>query len=210
MLPVDNITIIPNVPKVSDEEPLSKKKNELKIIFISRIRDNKNLLLALQSLSSCEGDIVFDIYGPIEGNEYWGKCQLTMETLPKNIVSEYKGIVQPTEISNVMREYHALLLPTKTENFGHVIVEAMQSGVVPIISDQTPWVNLKENSAGWSLDLANVDEFTKAIDTLYDMDSKEYTKLSGSTILFITEKLNIDELKKKYVEMFDGVIDGRG
>ena len=206
---VDDITILPNVPKVSNASPLVKDKDELKLIFISRIRDNKNLLLALESLAECEGDIVFDIFGPVEDDAYWKKCQLAMEALPKNIVIKYKGVVAPTDISTVMRQYHALLLPTKTENFGHVIVEAMQSGLIPIISDQTPWVNLEENSAGWSLDLTDINGFIKAMDTLYEMDSEKYTKLSGSTIKYITDKLNIEDLKLKYIDMLEKVIKGK-
>ena len=122
-----------------------------------------------------------------------------MGKLPKNIITEYKGIVSPTEVPAVMRKYHALLLPTKTENFGHVIVEAMQSGVVPIISDQTPWIKLAEYKAGWSLDLKDVNEFTKVINILYKMDSETYLNLSKNTMKFINKKLNINELKQKYI-----------
>jgi len=199
MFKVDDISTLPNVPKVSDKTPLYKGKNELKIIFISRIRDNKNLLLALQALFVCKGNLIFDIYGPIEDQSYWRKCQLIMGKLPKNIITEYKGIVSPTEVPAVMRKYHALLLPTKTENFGHVIVEAMQSGVVPIISDQTPWIKLAEYKAGWSLDLKDVNEFTKVINILYKMDSETYLNLSKNTMKFINKKLNINELKQKYI-----------
>ena len=207
MFGVENISILPNVPKVSNEEALSKNKNELKLIFISRIRDNKNLLLALQALAKGQGNIIFDIYGPIEDNAYWEKCQVAMKELPNHVVTEYKGIVEPTEISNVMRKYHALLLPTKTENFGHVIVEAMQTGVVPIISDQTPWVDLVKHNAGWDLDLAKVDDFTQVINTLYEMDEREYSRLSGSTMRYISKKLNIKELKRKYIALFERLVN---
>ena len=210
MFGINTATILPNVPKVrNNNEALHKMKNELKVIFISRIRDNKNLFLALKALSYCKGDISFDIYGPIEDETYWEQCQLKVQRLPQNISIEYKGIVAPSEISNVMRQYHALLLPTKTENFGHVIVEAMQSGVVPIISDQTPWVNLEENEAGWSLDLKDIESFTTAINTLYAMDGEEYAELSGNTIKYITQKLNIDELKLKYIELFTDNLKGK-
>lgn len=202
MFGIDNITTIPNASKISDAKPLSKNKNELKLNFISRIRDNKNLLLAIHSLVNCKGNIIFDIYGPIEDKKYWEKCQLAIKKLPKNVVTEYKGIVSPADIFNVMRQYHALLLPTKTENFGHVIVEAMQFGVIPIISDQTPWLNLEIDHAGWSLDLDKPEYFTKAIKTLYRMDDEEYTKLSASTLHYISNKLNIEELKQNYIELF--------
>lgn len=206
MISTDNISILPNVPKISDGTPLSKEKNELKLIFISRISIKKNLLFALDSLSSCEFNVTFDIYGPIEDAAYWKKCQLAIEALPKNIITEYKGIVTPTNISSVMRKYHALLLPTKTENYGHVIVEAMQSGVVPIISDQTPWVELSKHKAGWDLNLEKIEDFTKIINILYKMGSAEYSNLSRNTIEYINERLDIDELKQNYIDFFNKVL----
>ncbi len=203
MFHVDKITTLPNVPKISNTKARSKEKNSLKLIFISRIRDNKNLLFALEALANTKHTITFDIYGPIEDEKYWSRCQDKIQILPQNITTAYKGVVSPAAISNTMQQYHVLFLPTKTENFGHVIVEAMQSGLIPIISDQTPWVNLEENSAGYSLNLNNIESFTDAINALYEIDEKEYTQLSASTILFITKKLNIEELKQRYVKMFD-------
>ena len=206
MFSVNHISTLPNVPKVGNNNALSKKKNELNLIFVSRIRDNKNLLLALQSLANTKATVTFDIYGPVEDEAYWKKCQSAMKTLPRNISTAYKGIVHPTEISNVMRKYHALLLPTKTENFGHVIVEAMQCGVIPIISNQTPWLDLPRQKAGWDLDLKDINSFTKVVYKLYEMNSQEYAQWSEGTIQFINDKLDMNELKEKYVEMFEKVM----
>jgi len=207
MFPIEKITTLANVPKQSNYQPLNKDKNSLKLIFISRIRDNKNLLFSLNALSICKGDIIFDIYGPIEDENYWKDCQKAINKFPKNIVVAYKGVVNPIDISKTMQQYHGLLLPTKTENFGHVIVEAMQSGVVPIISNQTPWVELQKYNAGWDLSLKDGVKFTEAIDILYKMDYLTYHKLSENTIQYINKKLNTNELKIKYINFFKGVID---
>lgn len=206
MFPTQNISILPNVPKVANNTSLSKSKNELRLIFISRIRDNKNLHTALKVLSASKSNIVFDIYGPLEDEEYWEKCQIQIQALPKNISVAYKGVVSPENITTIMQQYHALLLPTKTENFGHIIVEAMQAGLPPIISDQTPWLNLEENRAGWSLDLGNEEAFLEAVETLYAMDREAYTNLSQSTIDFIAKKLNVEELKTKYIQFLNLIL----
>jgi len=202
MFSTNNISILSNIANISDNKPLSKNRDELKLIFISRIRDNKNLFLALKALSLCKGDIIFDIYGPIEDKNYWEKCKVLIEELPKNIIVKYHGVVHPSEILNVMQKYHALLLPTKTENFGHVIVEAMQLGLVPIISNKTPWIKLSEHKAGWDLDLSDFNEFSKVIDFLYKMDVEEYSTMSKNTMEYIRAKLNIDALKQKYIKLF--------
>jgi glycosyltransferase involved in cell wall biosynthesis len=207
MFNTNSISTLANVPKTQENLPLVKLKNELKIIFISRIRSNKNLIFALLSLAKCKGHIVFDIYGPIEDDDYWNACLLEIDRLPKNIVVNYKGVVEPIKIPYILRQYHTLLFPTQTENFGHVIVEAMQSGVVPIISDQTPWVNLSFYNAGWDLKLTKVENFSNVINQLYLMDENMYTCLSKDTISYINKKLDTNLLKQEYIEFFRKTLD---
>jgi glycosyltransferase involved in cell wall biosynthesis len=197
-----NIHVLPNIPRLYCAEPLTKKENELRIVFISRIRDNKNLLYALDILCACTVEIVFDIYGPIEDQAYWGMCKQAIGRLPPNITVEYKGIIVSSAIFEEMRKYHAILLPTKTENFGHVIVEAMLSGVIPIISNQTPWIGLKEYNAGWDIDLGEPKFFMDAINALYTMPNTQFQLLSASTMDFINKKLNTDDIAQMYNRFF--------
>jgi glycosyltransferase involved in cell wall biosynthesis len=197
-----NVRTLPNVPRTIRDAPREKNKNELKLIFVSRIRGNKNLLYALEALSQCSCDVSFDIYGPIEDESYWQKCQSYIATLRENIQVAYKGVVSSDLVPDTFRNYHALLLPTETENFGHVIVEAMQAGVVPIISDQTPWRNLEKFHAGWDIDLKRPDLFSHAVTQLYEMEASTYHALSKSTSDFIQKQLNQDELEQAYINLF--------
>ncbi len=183
-------------------EPLKKNKEELKVIFLSRIRDNKNLKFALDILKDFDFEITFGIYGPIEDDDYWKQCQHMIKQLPSNIKCKYYGSVKPEDIASTMRKYHCLLLPTMTENFGHVIAESMFSGVVPIISDQTPWLDLKKKQAGWDISLENKDGYKKAIETLYNMGD-EYAELSKNTMSYVEKRLNIEKMKKDYIDLFE-------
>jgi glycosyltransferase involved in cell wall biosynthesis len=197
------LSTLPNVPKIIVHEPIVKTNNELKILFLSRIRDNKNLYFALEILKNIDDcNMILDIYGPIEDEKYWLKCKDLIEKLPRNIKAEYKGMILPENISNVISHYHTLFLPTKTENFGHVIVEAMLTGLVPIISNQTPWLNLEYEKAGWDIPLDNKIKYEEVVKKLYHMEEKEFTSLSYSTAKFINKKLEIDTLKQKYIEFF--------
>ena len=58
------------------------------------------------------------------------------------------------------------LLPTRGENFGHAIFDALEVGLPVLISDQTPWRELEQIGAGWSLSLADPDRFAAAIDRM--------------------------------------------
>lgn len=197
------VVTLPNLPRPILGTPRKKMKSELRLIFIGRILSNKNLLYALRMLSNSKADLTLDIYGPIEDEIYWSECTAVIHELGPNLKICYKGLIPHESIPVVLLEYHALLLPTETENFGHAIVEAMQMGVVPIISDQTPWRNLAEFGAGWDIDLSRPDLFFDAVHKLYAMDSVAYTDLSASTIRYIQGKLKIDELGREYARVFN-------
>lgn len=210
ILNTKNIKTISNVPRISESKGLEKKSNELKLIFISRIRDNKNLHFALELLKDTDKNIIYDIYGPIEDKIYWNKCQKIIQSLPKNILVEYKGVVSPLDILETMKKYHALLLPTKTENFGHVIVEAMISGVLPIISNQTPWLELESKKVGWDLALDDKNGFLEAVEKVYKMDGNTYSIYSQNTINYVKEKLQIDQIKNDYINLFKTQLNIKG
>jgi glycosyltransferase involved in cell wall biosynthesis len=203
---IENVTELQNAVKIYNFTPLIKKENQLKIIFVSRISRKKNLAFALTLLSSVQYDIIFDIYGPKEDMHYWKECKDIIQHLPKNIKVTYKGNLNQSDVIQKMREYHTFLFPTLSENFGHVIVEAMQAGLIPIISDQTPWRNLDKIDAGWDINLDNKQKYIEVIEKLYLMDTEEYTKKSFNVIQYIHTKLNMKKLSKDYVDLFNQII----
>jgi len=206
---IDNITQLQNAVKISKFEPLAKKENNLKIIFVSRISKKKNLHYALNLFKDFKYNIVFDIYGPKEDADYWDECQHIVDTLPENISVSYKGSLAQNKIVEKMREYHAFLFPTLSENFGHVIVEAMQAGLVPLISDQTPWLNLDNINAGWDIPLNKDRLYIEALEELYTMNNKSYTKKSLDVMRYIHKELDIDKLKRDYKNFFNQTIGDR-
>lgn len=207
MFGIDTITQLQNAVKIYNFEPLMKKENELKIIFVSRVSRKKNLHYALNLLKNIKYDIVFDIYGPKEDMDYWNECQDIIDSLPKNIHVSYKGSLAQNEIVNKMREYHAFLFPTLSENFGHVIVEAMQAGLIPIISNQTPWLNLDDINVGWDIPLNDDILYINVIEKLYKMDSKEYIKKSLAAMKYIQKKLDMKKLKYDYINFFNQILN---
>ena len=207
MFNVDAITELHNAVTIHKFSPLTKQNNELKLVSVSRISRKKNLHYALNILRTIKHNIIFDIYGPKEDIDYWRKCQDIIDKLPKNISVRYKGSLAQNEIVSKMREYHAFLFPTLSENFGHVIVEAMQVGLVPIISDQTPWLKLEDLNAGWDINLEDDKKYIKVIEELYAMGNKEYTNKSLATIDYIRDRLDMKKLTKDYIEFFNKIIE---
>ena len=147
-------------------ETKTKEEDNIKIIFISRISEKKNLLYAIEVLAEVKNEVVFDIYGPIENKSYWEKCRNKLLELPDNIIWNYKGMAESEEVIQLFSKYDVFLFPTRGENFGHVIFESLAGGCIPIISDQTPWKDLERNNCGKVISLDKKNIFSRVIDEL--------------------------------------------
>lgn len=173
------IYVAPNLPPRTSStfdhaKRLQKLPGNLKLVFLARIVENKNLDYALRLLRNLSGQVLLDIYGPLEDMAYWNRCQQIIRDLPPNIRVSYQGEVDPSNVSGTLDAYHALLFPTRGENFGHVILEALSVGCPVVISDQTPWRKLAAQKAGWDLPLADKIVFVEVLQNLVNMDHEEW------------------------------------
>lgn len=199
------LTEVSNLPATSDDIKLIEKKvGDLRLCFIARIVDIKNLNFAIDVLKEITtGTIVFDIYGPKEDEAYWMECKNNANALPVNIAFNYKSVLKPEEISTTISKYHALFLPTQTENFGHVIVESLKNGRLVLISDQTPWRNLQTEYAGFDISLDDKQKFVEAIKMLLNLNQSEFDVMSKTCVSYINHQLNLEEIKAQYIELFN-------
>ena len=94
----------------------SKKSGEGKFVFVSRIHPKKNLISAIEYMKDIKGKVVFDIYGPIEDEEYWKQCNQKIHELPQNITVNYCGLVNHEKFTKylacIMRFYFLRLVKT--------------------------------------------------------------------------------------------------
>lgn len=188
--------------------PIPKEKGNLRVIFLSRISREKNLDYALETLQRVKGDVVFDIYGVMEDQAYYSLCQEKMRALPKNVICQYHGVVEPHRTMEVFKQYHVFLFPTKGENFGHVIYEAMAGGCIPVISDQCPWNDLEPKQAGRVLPLENQEAYVKAMQELIDMDHAEYEQWQKRTAEYAWEfrkRVDGNDYRKVFKIVDDGI-----
>lgn len=200
-----------NVPTTStcQIEKEKKKKKTAKIIFLSRIVEKKNLYFALECLKEIKGEVTFDIYGPIEDENYWNKCQELIYTLPQNIKVNYKGIVSHDKIATIFNKYHAFLFPTFSENYGHVIVESLTAGCPIIISDQTPFSDINKKVSNSSISLNNKQQYIEQIQNIVNYSNEDWKKISKASYEYIKIKLNISKIKTEYIKALNSIKNGR-
>lgn len=161
-----------------------KISGTVNLINIARISPEKNLLFALKILKEVRSNVLFDIYGPVYDQEYWDKCLETIKQMPFNITVNYKGSLEPRKVLNELKAHHFLFMPTTGENFGHIILQSFAAGCPVIISDLTPWKELRNKNVGWDLSLQHPESFTKTIDDCAQMDQSHYEQLSKSASEF--------------------------
>jgi glycosyltransferase involved in cell wall biosynthesis len=178
------LVVTPNVPSarllesaVELQRP-EKRLGAVRLIFLSRISRMKNLHFALKSLAAVRGHVEFEIVGPVEDEGYWAECREQIRALPENIVVRSAGPMRHEDVNRTFLQHQFLLLPTRGENFGYAILEALAAGCPVLISDQTPWRDLREAAAGWDLPLGRIDLWQNALQECIDMDDESYQRMS--------------------------------
>lgn len=177
--PLNRIVTAPDLSPLDilhtpEDDQINKNQGELTLALVARIAPIKNILFGIEALRTCKNQINYEIYGPIEDEDYWAECQATIAKLPPNVIVNYHGSIDREEVPKVLARAHAFFMPTLGENFGHSILEALAASLPVIISDQTPWRDLEIRKAGFDLPLGDRDQFTVAIDRLAEMNGKEF------------------------------------
>ena len=202
---IDLLTNIPSIP-LYDKSKTYKKQGEANFIFLSRIVSKKNLLAVIEYMFHVSGNVRLDIYGTIEDKEYWNECKKKINMLPDNINVEYKGIVNHDQVHDTFKKYDAFIFPTLSENFGHVIVEALMVGCPVIISDQTPWSDVANVDGGWSIPIEKEEKYIQAIQEIIDADKEKEDTYKDNIRTYVHKKINISDIKKEYDNHFQKLI----
>ncbi len=175
---------------VNFSKKFSLKKNKKKIlsfVFFSKLHPSKNLISLLKIWAS---DIFFDqfslhLYGEITDKEYYLKITNLIRK-KRNI--EYKGKLN-NNVQNKLSNYDIFLHPSKSENFGLVIVEALSSGLYPILNKKIDWKILDNNGYGASINYNN-KELKKII--------LKISKIKNQLVSFESRKKRVEFVKAKY------------
>lgn len=174
LVPDATIHVAPNLRRPSTVPvSLPSPVGSVRVVFLSRISEMKNLEGALRMIGGCTSPIEFDIYGEQEDPVYWRMCRRIIASLPNNVTCRYRGAVRHQDVSSVFADHDLLLLPTRGENFGHVIGEALEAGCLALVSDRTPWRDLAAHCAGWDLPLEDPRRFTAAIEEYAHLDEAQ-------------------------------------
>lgn len=151
-----------------------KVPGRLRAVYLSRVTPKKNLAGLLEALRAVSGAVRLSIVGPVGDEAYWARCRHLVERLPASVRVDYQGPVPHRDVPGVLAEHHLFVLPTRSENFGHVIREALEVGRPVLISDRTPWEGLEAAGAGWVCPLEDGECFVNRLEQAIAMDQQAF------------------------------------
>ena len=169
-----------------------------RFLFVSRISRKKNVEKLIQwflNLYAEKKSFKLLIVGTVEDPEYFKELQ-TM--ISDNEQISMLDAIHPDALVKIYAKAHFFCLPTRHENFGHVIIEALSYGCPVIISQRTPWRNLKKDHVGWDLPLDKPEQFDSVFRECIDMDADTYLHMSESASMFANDFIHHSEVKIAY------------
>ncbi|MFY7963874.1 MAG: glycosyltransferase, partial [Chitinophagaceae bacterium] len=198
------ITIANNLPDLQQPSLsfIEKKQGELKLVFIARIVDIKNLKLLLQNLLLVRSNVNVNIAGPTEDEIYWNDCKSIIAKLPANVTTNYVGQITPSQVMPLIQEHHLYCLPTQGENFGHSIFEAFMIGRPVLISNKTPWLNLNKNKVGWDVDLTKENCLLNEIEEAASWTQQEFEAYCKGSWRVASDYISNTNLIADYNKLF--------
>jgi glycosyltransferase involved in cell wall biosynthesis len=186
-------------------EEIIRSRERARFVFISRITEMKNLILALQALQTVKAEADFDIYGPVEDVQYWRQCQRLIADLPWNVEGRYLGELRPSQVTDTFAQYDAFVLPTRGENFGHVIAESLSAGCPVICSQRTPWTEVLRQGGGAVLDQLDARTLSEEIEAWANRTPSQRDTAKRSALKAYVEWRNQQERTSAVERALDGV-----
>lgn len=182
-----------------------KKTGELFLGTIALISPMKNHLEVLKALAVCNNPVTWHIFGPVKDEGYWKLCKEQISQLPQHISINYHGELTPQLLQEAMQQFQVFIMPSKSENFGHALVEALSAGKPVITTTTTPFADLEQNGCGMAIDPAEVQNgLINSIRFFAEMNKTDFEKSSAAAVSYIHDKMNPEQLKKTYDQIFAG------
>lgn len=164
---------IPNSVTIPDSIPERNwhKKDEIRIVFLSRVHPKKGLNVLLSALEMLPKGITLLIYG--DGTDsYISLLQSQAKQLGCLDRITFHGHVAGGAKLAALTSGEIFCLPTFSENFGIVVAEALAHGTPVVTTVNAPWQRIEEEGCGRWVE-AEPASLAKAISELSEQNLKE-------------------------------------
>lgn len=194
--------VLPNALAPLLIKPGCKRFNEkIKFIFLGKIVITKGIYIiaeALKLLSEYHDDFNFTFYG--SGPDLSGFLNKLNEI--RTLQFEYKGVAKGAEKWKAFNDANVFLLPSYFEGLPLAMLEAMQSGCIPVVSDEASMLTVVQDSVnGFVVKKGNPQELSTLLEEILNERNK-LEQMSNSAKITIAEKYGISTYMKSLTSYY--------
>ena len=206
--PTAEVITIPNLIK-SPERIHHPIQNDF--LFVGRIHPIKGIDRLIEACAKSEKFLNSNYRLLIVGKAE--KSQLTFYNNLLKIIEENhlqdKVIFLGHQDGKEKEKYYAqskfLFLTSDSENFGNVVIEALNQGTPVVASLGTPWEILEEFKAGFHIQ-NSAEEIAKIFDKIIELPEQEYAAYRENAVKLVDQNYNIDSQFYKWIEAYQNVL----
>lgn len=166
----ENDSLLPARALPADWGGNASSGGALRAVFLGRLVEHKGPHLAAEAVSALASGATLDIYGPEEDRAMVERLRALASKTDGRI--SLRGTVEHEDVRALLQRYDVLVLPTRSENFGHVVAEALSASVPVILPDVTPWTQILCTGGAGRVVERTVPAIRAAMQELADLDEE--------------------------------------
>lgn len=208
--PHANVFLMPNL--LIPYERINNLNKKKQFLFVGRIHEIKGLdkLINAFNLSKKFRNSNYEmiIVGKPEERHlgYYEELKKLISKFELQDKIKFVGHIIGFEKEVYYAESKFLFLPSETENFGNVVVEALNQNTPVIASKGTPWEILEKYKCGFHIE-NSPDVIAEYIDKIIDMPENTYINYSYNACKLVDENFSINLRIKDWILFYEKILD---
>ncbi|WP_199616678.1 glycosyltransferase family 4 protein [Paenibacillus alkalitolerans] len=173
--------------------------------FLGRCDYRKGLREAIQVLSSVPGELI--IACGQEDDSYQNAAKEDIRRLGLSDRVTWAGRVKGEEKAVFFGKLDALLVPSRWEPFGYVVLEALRTGVPPIVGSRGGMTEIVGGQYRYIFDPWDTESFAECLRT-FQNDSEETVRRELETAVRRAERLTAKSMAAEYERLASELVRG--
>lgn len=192
------VKVIPNFNSLKKVVIPQRKNKPKNLLFVSRLHPKKGIEILFKAYANIKNSLTEPWRILLVGTgEPKYKRDLIKLTGELKIVDDivFVGYKEKQDLVDLYLEGDIFVLPTYSENFGHVILEALWYGLPVITTKNTPWRIIEEFRLGSFIEL-NLIDLEKAIIYLTSISDEERHKIGSCASQIVRKQFDNSKIAR--------------
>ncbi len=204
IVPERKLVLIENPVPVEELSKIPRKPVPNSFLFVGRLSKNKgleNLLNAFTEVKKDGKNFSLKIAGmPFDLSKSEVQEMVSVKGLDRNV--KVFGMISEKELLRFYSESEFFVSASEYEGFGISAVEAMATGVIPVLNSIPPFRAFVSNGkTGFIVDFSNKEEATKTIEKIIDLKKSKKQEIGRNARNF-SQKFSWKEDLKKFEKVY--------